>query len=616
MKKLLFVLSFIGFNALRTSGQTLAAYQATVAGQTPNYYFKFDGGSLANSGTNSTVVSWSTTPPVFTQFTFDIFGNPQDSVYFSSTKTDVITDPNESSDKIISSGGNGTATTNSTAQGSITFLFRSLDPGVNTAQKYLFSSGILNSNHNSCSLLFQNTNINLGTATNALVLRLFDGDTTILPYTNLVPNTWYYFALTYTEATNDSFFDSTGTNLVTVKSRWYLGVPGGTLATGTTTNAIDSVAGDGTFYLGNGPTTTAGFGLPGNGQLDEFATWARRLSDSEIQAQFAKLPSLTAPPRSQYQSVVAAESPSYYFKLDGDYVDSVGGTLTLKSTNGIPLGFTYDFFGNSTGAVLFVNGADTLTNNGNLLSGGGVANGSPGTGQGSISCLFWTLGSTNVGGQRFVYSAGGNTTVSNGFGLLVDNATASSNPLCLKLRFGDTSSAILQATNIVTSAWYYFAMNYDESLSTNQVNWWLGQPGGTLNSGTFSVAVGSKAGGGNVFFIGNNTNYNAGWRNSNPTSSGRIDEFAIWHSKLTATQVLNQFNALSVAAPLLSITLSGTNVIISWPGSTSSAYVLESATDLASTAWGGAGSAVLVNGNYVVTNALTPDSAFYRLHKP
>jgi hypothetical protein len=615
MKKLTCVWLALAASSVMASAQTLNNYQATVTNQVPNYYFTFDNGSLASRGTNATVITWSSAPATFTQFGFDVFGNPVDSAYFL-TKNDLLVDAAAGTDGLINSGGGGSASTNSTASGSISFLFKSLDPGSYTAQKYIFSAGIVNSNHNSCSLLFQNANVALGADTNALVLRFGGNDTAILPFTNVVPDTWYYFALTYTEATNGYFYDSTGTNLVAIKGKWYLGVPGGVLASGLTTNAIDAVAGQGFLYLGNSPATSAGFAAPGSGFLDEFATWNRRLSDAEVQAQFTGLPVLTKPPLAQYQSAVTAQSPGYYFKMDGDFVDSVSGTLTLGK-NGATVGVTYDYFGNSTDAVYFVSTSDALTN-GVLTSGGGGYTGVSGTGKGSISCLFYTLASTNVSGQRFVFTAGGTTATTNALRLFFENWTAATGQGSLKLGFGDTSHVVLDATNIVPSTWYYFAMNYDESQPVNQVNWWLGQPGGTLQSGNFSATIGSLAGDGTVLVVGNNTNYNAAFRNSTPASNGRIDEFAIWHTLLSSNQVAAQFSALSVSTgppPLLSIAVSGPNAIISWPSSTDAGYSLQSTTNLASATWNSAGTPATVGGQFVVTNALNPNAQFYRLKK-
>lgn len=596
MKRTLSLFLALAAFAGAATAQTLSSYQSTVMGQTPSYYFTFDNGSLTSVANSVTLQS---SPIVFSQFAYDVFRNPNDSVYFTAQGDGLV----GSGDGLISGGGTSNLT--STASGTVTFLFKTLDSGLNTGQRIIFSCGGSTTNHNALQLFLENTNPANGDP-NSLKFRFGDNTTTILPAASVIPDTWYYFAFTYTEA-------STTTN----KATWYLGRPGGTLASGLTTNAPDCVAGDGTdFYIGNNPALNAGFRNPGNGQVDEFAIWSRQLSSSEVQAQFATLPNRTPAPVSSYEGAINNQSPTYFFKLNDTYVDSVSGTVTM-GTNSFGNTFSYNWFDNPIGSCVFSNGPDALTN-GNLLAGGGVySTTTAGTGKGSISCLFHSLSVTNFTGERFIYSAGGATTATNGFGLFFENLT-SSNPGSLKLRFGNTSSTILPWTNIVTGDWYYFAMNYDESLPTHQVNWWLGQPGGTLQSGVVNAVSNSLAGMGTVFLMGNNTNFTAGFRNGGNVN-GQLSEFAIWHRTLSGMEVTNQFNQLVsasvVAAPTLSITLLGENVILAWPSSTDPGYNLQSTTDLASPSWGSAGSASVVGNQFVVTNALTPTALFYRLAK-
>ncbi len=582
--------------ACAATAQTLSNYQSTVISEMPNYYFTFDNGSLTSITNGVTLLS---SPVSFSQFAFDVFRNPGDSAYFTGQSDGLV----GNGDGLISGGGTSNLT--STASGTVTFLFKTLDPGLNTGQRIIFSCGGSTTNHNALQLFIENTNPANGDP-NSLKFRFGDGTTTILPAASVIPDTWYYFAFNYTEA-------STTTN----KASWYLGRPGGTLTSGLTTNAPDCVAGDGTdFYIGNNPALNAGFRNPGNGQVDEFATWNRQLGSSEIQAQFVTLPNRMPPPASSYEGIINNQSPAYFFKLNATYVDSVSGTVTM-GTNSFGNTFSYDWFGNPIGSCVFSNGPDALTNR-NLLSGGGVSSSTTsGTGQGSISCLFHTLSTTNFTGERFIYSAGGATTATNGFGLFFENLT-SANPGSLKLRFGNTSATILPWTNIVTGDWYYFAMNYDESLSTHQVNWWLGQPGGALQSGVVNAVSNSLAGMGTVFLMGNNTNFSAGFRNGSNVN-GQLSEFAIWHRTLSGTEVTNQFNELVgtsvIAAPDLSISVSGANVIVAWPSSTDPGYNLQSTADLSSPSWGSAGPASIIGNQYVVTNALTSTALFYRLAK-
>jgi hypothetical protein len=577
------------------SAQTLSNYQHTVTNQGPTTYFTLD-----NSLVDSVTGTVSLTAVGLGGFTFDTYRNASKSYYYSAT-----TDALYNNSTVLINGG-GTTNTTSTASGSITFLFRTLDPGANTGQRYLFSAGYTTANGNAFALFIENNNVANGDP-NSLKLRFGNTTTTILQATNIVPDTWYYVAITYLESRSPN------------KAYYYIGRPGEALTTGMTTNSSSAVAGEGiSLVLGNRDTFSTGFYNPGAGQLDEFAIWNRELSVEEINAQFANLPNRIPPPLTGYQTIVTNQSPNYYFKLDNTLDNAMGGTPVL-TVNGTTGGFTNDYFGNTANARYFINGADAVYVNSNLLDGGGTPTTTPGTGKGSISFIFRSLAGTNVSGQRFLFSAGGNTGTNNGFGMFMENWTSGTNTefASLKVRFGNASKTILYRTNLVYSDWYYFAMTYDESLASKQVNWWLAQPGAPLNSGTFDYATNSLAGQGNIFIIGNHTNFNARWASP---GNGAIDEFAIWHRLLSADEVTAQFNALApvvAARPTLSITLSGSDVLLTWPASTPAGYALEATSSLPNSnpTWTPAGSPVLIGDQNVVTNA-SSGTTFYRLRKP
>ena len=626
--------------SLCASAQGLADYQATVTNQNPSCYFTFDKGSLTNCLGSPAVTLTAFSPSFFTgQFAEDIFNNSSNSMYII-TSGDVVYDPNEAADKLISGGGSPTL--GSTAKGSVTLLFKMTDPGgvpsftgsgsLGHNQLNIFSFGGHTANVAGfpCTNAFKLFVENLTTSTNnagSLKLQFGNSETVLLLSNNIIWDAWYYFAVTYDETS------TIGGQPNTNKANWYVGLlkGNGSLFSNTVTCDPSSVAGDASdFLLGatrnNSGVIGSSFKNPGTGQIDEVAVWSRQLTPAEIQAQFSTLPNLNPQPLSTYQSVITSQTPSHYFKLDGSSVDAMNPTTVVLSTNvpswGQTSGYDYGYYLTPHSSFFISTSPDALFWNGNLLNGGGAYNGSPGSGQGSISFLFRSLGSYVNQGTKYLYSAGGSSTTTNGFALFLESNTGTTFPESLKLRFGGTSHVILSTNDFLRSTWYYFAMTYDEAAAT--ATWWLAPltpaGNGVMTNGSFSVEVGSLAGDGLTFVIGNNTNFNSAYRNSTPTGNGQVDEFAIWNRLLTGTEVTNQFNALvtpipSGPPPMLSIVASGINVIISWPSSTDPGYGLQSTTNLAAPVWIDAGAPATVSSQYVVTNALSMKAQFYRLKK-
>ena len=145
MKTLTALVLSAGFTGL-LSAQTLSNYQFIVTGQGPTAYFKLDS-SLASSVDPGVVLS-----PYVSQvggFAADIFRNPNLSYYFSGQSDYLL---NNTTNLI---NGGGVTNMTSTKAGSITFLFRTLDPGQNTGQRFLFSAGNVTSNRNALSLFLR-----------------------------------------------------------------------------------------------------------------------------------------------------------------------------------------------------------------------------------------------------------------------------------------------------------------------------------------------------------------------------------------------------------------------------------------------------------------------------
>ncbi|HVU28684.1 MAG TPA: hypothetical protein VHG71_13250 [Verrucomicrobiae bacterium] len=624
MKKLFSICLLSCLANLFATAQTLTNYQAIVLAQNPSSYFTFDGGSLASIAGNPVTLStfYTAADPNGNQLQYDVFGNSNNAVYFTSSG-DAVYDANESADQLLAGGG-PVGTNTSTASGTITFLFRSTDPGPppsgSPGQHYVFYGGGDSGTSNQFNLFFE-SQANLSDP-GSLKLNFGDTTTVIIRTNELVPDTWYYFALTYNETVTN--VDGTPN---TNKATWYLGRLNGqgTLENGAVLTDSNAIAGDGEdFYIGcQGSLFKSSFRNPGDGRVDEFAIWKRQLSSNEIWVQFTNLPNVALPSRDNYQSVVTGQSPSHYFKFDGDSTDSINSSLVLTTNGSAPLlGYSFGYFEDNPGGVYFAAGPDALFANNNLVNGGGTVTGNPGTGRGAISLLFHPLAGTNNTGGKFIFSAGGSTTTSNGLALFFEDPANTNSGGALKLRFGNVTRPILSFTDRV-SEWYYFAMTYDETQVNPQVNWWLARPGTPLQSGSFTAASGSLAGGGGVFYIGNEVTGGSGFRgvNSGRQSNGQVDEFAIWNRLLTSGEVTNQFNALTVSAqpaqpPTLSIEHSGANVILSWPSNTDPAFTLQSSPTLTSPLWLSAGAAVIVGNNYTVTNPISSGTAqFYRLIK-
>jgi hypothetical protein len=226
--------------------------------------------------------------------------------------------------------------------------------------------------------------------------------------------------------------------------------------------------------------------------------------------------------------------------------------LILK-TNSTGITFAGDWFGVPGNCASLSLAQDAMTNSFNLLSGGGTfSSTTPGTGKGALSCLFKVPPTNAPSSSAFIYTTPGSIGASNNFSLVL--AKTNNN---LQVSFGNATKTIRQGTNMVPGDWYYFALNYDETVVTNQVTWWLGQPGTTLSSGVIAAVSNALAGAGTSFVIGNSTTFGSGFRGGTGLP-GQIDEFAIWHRQLTGVEVTNQFNALvalgnpSVSLPAIS----------------------------------------------------------------
>jgi hypothetical protein len=579
------------------SAATLFNYQHTVISQNPSAYFKLDG-----------TLNDSITPAQsLTAYGVGYFGvdaaRQTNSAYVFNGSGDALALMAD----IIPGGDPGGTNADASGVGSISLLFRTLDSNTNTGQRFVFSQGTGNTtNGNALALFFENA-----TSTNSpgsLKLRVGDNTTSILASNLIVADEWYYFAMTYDE-TRDAG-----------EVIWYVGQAGGVLTSGTNDIGNAAVVGDnGTLILGNQYTQTTGYRDPGNGRIDEFAVWTRGLSAAEVGAQFAQLPNYL-PANVTYQTLITDQAPAYYFKLHNSTADSITG-LTL-STNGTAGTFTTNVLGAANAAYQFNETNDALFTTTDLIpSGGGSAN-SAANGVGTISFLFRMLGNTNNTGQRFIFSQGAGTSGnSDQLSLFLENTNAGNgDPNSLKLRVGNgPTTTILQPTSIITNAWYYFAMAYDEnrdSQSGGEVRYYLGPVGGSLTNGAVNIANTAVVGDNGIVYLGNKNGLTSGFRNP---GAGAIDEFAVWNDELSPAEISTQFAAVTyvLPQPKLQVMLAGSNVVLSWATNNADGFLLEATLSLPNPnpAWTPAGSPAIVGSQNVVTNAISGRS-FYRLRKP
>ena len=578
---------------------TLSNYQYTVTSQNPSAYFKLDGTLTDSITPDQTLAQYggyfgvdaarqTTNAYVFT---------------FASDALALTTD-------IIPGGDPAGTNASANGVGSISLLFRTLDPLTNTGQRFVFSQGAgATTDGNALGLFFENA-----TSTNSpasLKLRVGGNTTSILASNQVVADAWYYFAMTYNE-TRD------GGEVI-----WYVGPAGGPLMSGTNDIGDSAVVGDnGTLVLGNQIVMTSGYRNPGNGRIDEFAVWTRELSPAEVAAQFAQLPNYL-PTNVTYQTLITDQAPAYYFKLDNSAADSVTG-LTL-STNGSTGKFTTNVLGIANSAYQFNETNDALVTTTDLISGGGATFNGAANAVGTISFLFRTLADTTNTGQRFIFSQGAGTSGNgNQLGLFLENTNpANGDPNSLKLRLGNgPTTTILHAASIITNAWYYFAMTYDEnrdSQSGGEVRYYLGPVGGSLTNGLVNIGNTAVIGDNGTVYLGNKNDLKSAFRNP---GAGALDEFAIWSEELSPAEISAQFAAVtyvvpSVPLPTLQIALDQHNVVLLWATNNTDGFLLETTASLPNTSatWAPAGSPAVVGSQNAVTNAIS-GSSFYRLRKP
>lgn len=589
--------------AVSASAQTLPNYQAAVTGQSPSDYFKLDG-SLESAVNPGIILGQNLTPNG--GFAADVYGNVGKSFFY------VI-----QGDYLAYTGGNllsggGVSNLVSTAKGSISFLFRTLPPGVNTGQRYVFSAGGDATEHNALSLFLENNNIANGDP-NSYKLRFGNTTVTVLPAANVVPSTWYYFALTYDEST------AAAPN----KATWYLGPAGGSLISGVTTNSPEAVAGDalGSLYIGSHTNGNAGFRSPGSGRLDEFAIWHRILSPAEIASQYSKLPAFasgvmvtniivndsfadanrtnTGPLQADWWSsstlpnVSVAAYPNKLRLVSGTSGRGMHGTfapqtLAVGDTIRVTYTFTTPATVGTAKSTAFKVGLMDFNN-------AGLAND--------------LLASSSIQQPLYTNLPGYMADMDVNTGVTADISIREHIPNTTGFFLGTTGEWVAKGSS--ADANYAFAPNtqYTGVFSVTRTELDGVDIFGSISQGATLMDSywDSDASG-----IANHFGMVGFWVNS-ATFGSTITQGELEDNGITFSNI--KVEVVTVPPPVLTLTQSGSNVVLSWPTAGAAGYNLESTLSLSTPVWTGAGAPTVVGSNNYVTNAAVGDAKYYRLKK-
>lgn len=250
-----------------------------------------------------------------------------------------------------------------------------------------------------------------------------------------------------------------------------------------------------------------------------------------------------------YQTTVTGQSPTYDFHFDNS-LSSVGNTATFTANGGATYGS--DYFANASDAASFPATSDYLS----LASPAVISGEGTSTAVGSLSLLFYVPATIPGTGYYFSDSettggAAGSQPANSAFALQFSSSA-------LTLKIGNKSYSA--PTTVTASTWYYLALTYNLNgsvTSVNGVNWYLGAVGGTLSSvfeqkgGSGNLSTTATLGDGNTFIVGNKQAAVVGVPATSTAgvAGGEIDELATWSSALTATDIQNQFNALTTTVP-------------------------------------------------------------------
>jgi hypothetical protein len=392
--------------------------------------------------------------------------------------------------------------------GTISFIFKT--PGTLSGLKSLFNQG------------YYGRPSQFEIAVNGNILRLAYQNGASQPTLNLgtlTPDTWYYFAMSWDLSTPSD-------NLT-----WYYGEAGDlSMQSGSVTITSAGSPSD-PIYVG-GRKNTDYYSLIG-GYFQNIALYERTLPASALQSQFETMQSSSIPRTAAYEATIETPTdegggPVLYYSNAGT-ADANGHMYSTGSDNSV----VYNMgdltgtgaFGNADYAYegrlnMAVSGSSTSSSLADHLAGD----------NGTVCMLFKTPDTLSGSGYQSLFSRG-IYGESEALEIGVNEGT---------LRIINNSTQITTVGTLAASTWYYVALRFDLTKTSDDLTWYYGEFGSsTLNTGSFTIENGGRPG----------TTILIGGRGGSAAFGGLVQEVATWDRTLSDAAITDQFNQTLDAVP-------------------------------------------------------------------
>jgi hypothetical protein len=472
MKKsivIFFAILIAAFSHAELTNYFSAVETPSDGGSGPTLWYKTARSPSYGTATNTLVSGY-----VMTNLTADFWGNANSAFGLTNGATGAAA--------VVGSTGKFTTGT----VGTVSFMFKT--PGVAFVTNTIFGQG-----QGAFEVMMVNGNLRITT---------LNGSTptyTTLSSSALSVDTWYFLAMSWdlSKSSNDL--------------TWAYGKAGDTLNSGAVT-MTSAGATNSAIYIG-GRSTASVFG----GFFQNIAIYDRALSPAAIENQFSQTLAESVQRANAYESTISSPTdggggPALWYKnantKSGEHMLNSGLAGSAYQAYRLGGALYSDLWGNTNMAFGSTNAiAPTVANSSGLFATGAV---------GTVCFLFQTPSTmpTNV---VILFSQGSIFTVAL-------NGPSSA------IRIAHTNSGAIRYSNTVSSVktgtWYYFAMKWDTAKASNDLTWYAGEAGSSLQSGTLTI---NSAGAATSIQI--------------DALNAPMKEVAVWEREISEASITSQFNA-------------------------------------------------------------------------